>query len=103
MPKTLKELVHQYKQKEQILNKREDINKHSFFNNLTMDIFLFIAAIISMIATAAIIHLVCKDTKMKAFIMGITFQPIKQTEAIFGTGKEQHTCTAQWYTIAMLT
>ena len=35
--------------------------------------------------------------------MGITFQPIKQTEAIFGTGKEQHTCTAQWYTIAVLT
>ena len=78
-PKTLKELVHQYKQKGQILNKRENNNnKHSFFNKLIMDIFLFIDAILSMIATAAIIHLVCKHTKLKALIMGIAFQPIKQ-------------------------
>ena len=77
-PMTLKELVHQYKQKGQILNKREDNNKHSFFNNLIMDIFLFIATILSMIATVAIVHLVCKHTKLKALIMGITFQPIKQ-------------------------
>ena len=56
-PKTLKDLVHQYKQKGQVLNKRENNNsKHSFFNNLIMDIFLFIAAILSMIATAAIVH-----------------------------------------------
>ena len=45
-PKTLKDLVHQHKQKGQILNK---------INNIIMDIFLFIAAILSMIATAAII------------------------------------------------
>ena len=103
-PKTLKEPAHQYKQKGQILNKREDDNKHSFFNNLIMDIFLFIAAILSMIATTAtIVHLVCKHTKLKALIMGITFQPIKQAEAIFGTEKEQHTCTAQEFTIAVLT
>ena len=101
-PKTLKEIFHQYKQKGQILNKRQDNNKHSFFNNLIMDIFLFIAAILSMLATAAIVHLVCKHTKVKALIMGIAFQPIKQTEAIFGTRKE-HTCTTQWYTIAVLT
>ena len=63
-PKTPKELVHQYKQKGQILNQRENNNsKHSFFNNLIMDIFLFIATILSMIATAAIAHLVCKHTK----------------------------------------
>ena len=39
VPKTLKELVHQYKQKGQILNKRENNIKHSFCNNLIMDIF----------------------------------------------------------------
>ena len=39
-PKTLKDLVYQYKQKGQILNKRENNNnKHSFFNNLIMDVF----------------------------------------------------------------
>ena len=68
-----------------------------------MDIFLFIAAIVSMLATAAIIHLVCKHTKLKALVTGITFQPIKQSEAL--TGKENiiQNCTAQWYTIAALT
>ena len=40
---------------------------------------------------------------MKVLITGIAFQPIKQTEAIFGTGKEQHNCAMQWYTIAALT
>ena len=102
-PKTLKELVHQYKQKGQILNKRENNNKHTFIKNLIMDIFLFVAAILSMTATVAIVHLVCKHTKLKALITGISFQPIKQTEAIFGTGKEQHACTTQWYTIVALT
>ena len=93
-PKTLKELVYQYKQKGQRLNKIENTNtKHSFFNNLIMDVFLFIAAILSMIATAAITHTVSKHATLKALITGITFQPIKQTEAIFGNGKEQHNCT----------
>ena len=60
-PKTPKDLVYQYKQKRQMLNKRENNNSgHSFFNNLIMDVFLFIAAILSMIATAAIVHIVCK-------------------------------------------
>ena len=54
-----------------------------------MNVFLFIATILSMIATAAIIHLICKHTKLKALLTGIAFQPIKQTEAIFVIGKEQ--------------
>ena len=68
-----------------------------------MNTFLFIATILSIIATAAIVHLVCKHTKLKVLIMGIAFQPIKQTEAIFDTGKVQHTCTVQWCTVAVLT
>ena len=79
-PKTLKEPVHQYKKKGQILNKRENNNsKHLFFNNLIMDIFLFIATILSMIATAEIVHIVCRHAKLKALITSIAFQPIKQT------------------------
>ena len=69
-----------------------------------MDTFLFIAAILSMLATTVIIHLVCKHTKLKALVTGITFQPIKQTEALID--KEiivQNWYTAQWYTITALT
>ena len=66
-PKTLKDLVYQYKQMRQILNKREHYNsKLSFFNNLIMDIFLLIATILSMIATAAIVHIVCKHATILA-------------------------------------
>ena len=68
-----------------------------------MDIFLFIAAILSMLATAAIIHLVCKHTKLKALVTGITFQPIKQTEALIDKENIIQNCTAQWYTIVALT
>ena len=104
VPRTLKDLVYQYKQKGQILNKTNNKNtKHSFFDNIIMDVFLFVATILSMIATIAIIHLVCRHTKLKALLMGIAFQPVKQTEAIFGNGKEQQNCAVQWYTIAALT
>ena len=77
--------------------------KHPIFDNIVMVVFLFIATILSMIATAAVIHLVCKHTKLKALLTGIAFQPVKQTEAIFGIGKEQQNCAMQWYTIEALT
>ena len=47
-PMTLKDLVRQHKQKGQMLEKsKNDENKKSFFNNIVMDIFLFIAAVLS--------------------------------------------------------
>ena len=83
-PKTLKDLVYQYKQKGQILNKTNNKStKHSFFDNIIIDIFLFVAAILSMIVTIAIIHLVCRHTKLKALLTGIAFQPVKQTSNIW--------------------
>ena len=103
-PKTLKDLVRQHKQKGQLLDKSKNgNNRKSFFNNIIMDISLFIAAILSMLATAAIIHLVCKHTKLKALVIGITFQPINQTEALIHKENIIQNCTTQWYTIAALT
>ena len=55
-----------------------------------------------MLATAVIVHLVCKHTKLKASLTGITFRLVKQIEAIFDDQMQKH-CTAQWYTIAALT
>ena len=86
--KTLKDLFYQYKQKGQILNKiNNKSTKHSFFGNIIIDALLFVAAILSMIATIAIIHLVCRHTKLKALLMCIAFQLVKQTEAIFDNRK----------------
>ena len=77
-------------------------NKHSFFDNYIMDVFLFIANILSMITTAAIVHIVCKHAKLKALLTGIAFQPLRETDAIFGSENEQCECAVQWYTIAAL-
>ena len=70
-----------------------------------MDIFLFIAAILSIIATAAIVHFICKHAKLKALLTGIAFQPIKGTDAVYSSinDSENCTCKVQWYTIVALT
>ena len=101
----MKDLIQQYKQKRQALN---EVNKNkntkiSFFNHIMVDIFLFVAAILSMIATTVVVHFVCRHTKLKALLTGIAFQLVKQTEAIFDDNQMQKHCTAQWYTIAVLT
>ena len=38
-----------------------------------------------MIATAAIVYIICKHAKLKALVTGIAFQQIKGTDAIFGS------------------
>ena len=68
-----------------------------------MDIFLFAASILSMLATAVIVHLVWKHTKLKALSTGIAFQLVKHIEAIFDDDQLLKNCTTQWYTIAALT
>ena len=55
--------------------------KNEFFDNIAVDIFLFAAAIISVLTVAAIIHLVCRHSKLKALLTGIAFQPVNQAEA----------------------
>ena len=79
------------------------MKQKNIFNNTIVDIFLFVAAILSMLATVVIVHLVCKHTKLKALLTGIAFQPVKQIEAIFDDDQMQKHCTTYWYTIAALT
>ena len=67
-----------------------------------IDIFLFVAAIISMLAVEAIIHIVCRHVKLNALLTGIAFQPVKQAEAVAAQQTKEY-CTALWYAIAALT
>ena len=102
-PGTLKGLVQQYKQKSKMLDEAQnDKPKNEFFDNIAIDIFLFVAAIISMLAVTAIIHLVCRHVKLKALLSGIAFQPVNQAEAVVAQQTKEF-CTAQWYAIAALT
>ena len=81
---------------------QNDKPKNEFFDNIAIDIFLFVATIISMLAVAAIIHLVCRHVKLKALLTGIAFQPVNQAEAMVAQQTKEF-CTAQWYAIAALT
>ena len=102
-PVTLKGLVQQYKHKSQMLDKaQEDKPENGFFDNIAIDIFLFVATIISMLAVIAIIHLVCRHAKLKALLTGIAFQPVKQAEVVVAQQTKEF-CTAQWYAITALT
>ena len=55
-----------------------------------------------MLAVIAIIHIVCRHTKLKALLTGIAFQPVKQSEAVIAHQTKEY-CTAQWYAITALT
>ena len=57
-----------------------------------------------MIATSAIVCIACKHVKLNALLTGIAFQPIRETDAIFGSLSENEhcSCNAQWYTKAAL-
>ena len=95
--------MQQYKQKSQMLDEaQENKPKNEFFDNIAVDIFLFVAAIISMLAVTAIIHLVCRHVKLKTLLTGIAFQPVNQAEVVV-TQQTKEFCTAQWYAIAALT
>ena len=80
---------------------QKDKPKDDFFDNIAVDIFLFVTTIISMLAVMAIIHLVCRHAKLKALLTGIAFQPVNKAEAV--TKQVKELCTAEWYTIAALT
>ena len=96
-------MVQQYKQKSKMLDKTQnDKPKNEFFGNIAIDIFLFAAAIISMLTIVAIIHLLCRHSKLKTLLTGIAFQPVNQAEVAV-TKQAKAFCTAQWYTIAALT
>ena len=81
---------------------QENKTKNEFFDNIAINIFLFIAVIISMLAVIEIIHIVCRHAKLKALLTGIAFQPVKQAEAVAPYQTKEY-CTAQWYAITALT
>ena len=73
-PQTLKEYIAQYKHEKEISDSKErhDIDKLDletpykgfFTDNFTMDVFVFIVAIISVIKTMIIIYILCEHKKL---------------------------------------
>ena len=108
-PKTLRELAIQYKSKKNVLNKKEqDLDKPDnnsrfqlFLNSFLADVFIFTAALITLIITLIIIHMLYGQSKLKALVTNIAMQRIKAVEAT-----DMHdmlcTCKTQWYIMGML-
>ena len=80
-PQILKDFVHQLKHRKQILDieeehideERDKLNpKFSYFlNSFMVDVFLFIAALITIIVTMVVIYVVCGHSKLKTLLTNI--------------------------------
>ena len=73
-PKSLKELINQYKNKQKIIEIKgrkeieeamKDSKFDSFLNSFLVDILLFSAALVTMIITLVVIYMVCGQSKLK--------------------------------------
>ena len=107
-PQTLKEYISQYKQKKEIFDLKgrhnidiESPNKIFFTNNLIVDIFVFMVAIILAITTLIILYLLCKHNKLRTLVASLALQQVKQVSA---SAMKQDTnnacnCTPEFYTI----
>ena len=67
-----------------------DLNTNSFFNNYTIDVFLFVTAIISLVVTAIVMYVVCRHAKLKSLATSIVLQPMKGADVV---SKQEHMST----------
>ena len=103
-PTNLKDFIHSYFKQKDIfdLQQRHDAillntNKNFFSDNYTMDIFVFISAIISLL-TILTAYLLCKHKKIKALIASLVLHQVKEVGAISGSTRETYSeCTTLSY------
>ena len=83
-------------------------NKNFFFNNYTIDIFLFVTAIISLLVTTIVMYILCKHMKLKILVTSLSLLQIKEVgvvdkqESITLLPNNECACMTQWYTVLML-
>ena len=86
----LKELISSYTKDKEIfdLQARHDsdstesnTNKNFFSDNYRVDIFMFISAVISLLATTLTMYLLCKHKKLRVLIASLVLQQVKEVGA----------------------
>ena len=106
VPKTLKDLVTQYKKKKKILElkgqkeiegAKEDSKFGSFLKSFPVDILLFSATLVTMIITLVVIYMVCGQSKLKALVANMA----KGIETADTTDR-YCICRTNWYIIGTL-
>ena len=108
-PKTLWDFAVQYRNKKNILDKKEqELDKpeenskfQSFLNSFQADVLIFTATLITRIITLIIIYIVYGQCKLKALVKNIAMQRIKAVEAA-DMSNMLCTCKTQWYIMGML-
>ena len=89
-PKTLRELAVRYRNKKNILDKEEcnsdrpkdsDSKFQSFLNSFLVDIFVFTAALVTLIIMLIIIYVLYGQSKLKALVTNIAMQRIKSSRS----------------------
>ena len=59
----------------------EFANKNFFTNNFIVDLFVFVIAIILVITSIIIIYTLCKHNKLRALVMSLALQQVKEAKA----------------------
>ena len=104
----LKEFIHQYTNDKEFFDLQErhdsmesNTNKN-FFDNYIVDIFLFITAIISLLATILTVYLLCKHRNCRTLIASLVLHQLKEVGVV--TQKEiNNECKTLTYIILVLT
>ena len=108
-PKMLRDLAIQYRNKKNILDKKEqELDRpeenskfQSFLNSFLADVLIFTAVLITLIITLIIIYTVYGQSKLKALVTNIAMQRIRAVEAA-DMSNMLCTCKTQWYIMALL-
>ena len=83
----------------------ETSNKKFFTNNIIVDIFVSIIAIVSVITTMVIIYALCKHNKLRTLVVSLALQQVREVSAS-ATKKEDINyashCTSQFYIVLAL-
>ena len=64
--------------------------KNFFFHNHTIEIFLFVAAIILSLVTIEVLFIICKHTKLKSLVSSLALQQIRIVDMVT---KQEHFST----------
>ena len=85
----LKDFIHWYTHDKEIfdLQERHDnmaliTSKNFFSENYTIDVFLFIAVIISLLATTLTIYLLCKHKKLRTLMASLVLHQVKEVGTV---------------------
>ena len=85
----LKDFIHQYTHKSKIFDLQEKhdnteliTNKNFSSDNYVIDVFQFIAAIISLLATTLTIYLLCKHKKLRMQTSSLVLQQVKEVGTV---------------------